>query len=209
MLWATILTHISQQVVESFTAFPIRTSKTQTMTTTAARYGSSMSAKENDTMGQHDSLREWDQEETLLAMNLSPLPDKPVGQCLQHITDYTQSFPFAVVLPVQPLLYLPTGDGGVELKFLRKKTDVKSGIDGGIRFFVRQRERESTMDELPEAGEDEKLDMDEEPSKQDVVIEIIAKRNSKGQSISKLFAEKLVIQAFVKGIIMGAGDVEY
>jgi hypothetical protein len=64
------------------------------------------------------------------------------------------------------------------------------------------------MDELPEVGEDEKLDMDEEPSKQDVVIEIIAKRNSKGQSISKLFAEKLVIQAFVKGIIMGADDVE-
>jgi hypothetical protein len=166
-----------------------------------------MSASDDEAITNNEIADDWDQEETLLAMNLSPLPEKTVEQCLQRISDYTQSFPFAVILPVQPLQYLPTADGGVELKFLRKKTDTKSGIDGGIRFFVRKKEREPTVDALADE-EDEELDLDDEPSHPAVLIEIIAKRNSKGQSISKIFAEKLVIQAFVKGMTLGARDVE-
>jgi hypothetical protein len=131
---------------------------------------------------------DWDQEETLMVINLTPQPSKMVEQCLQHVSHYVQSFPFAAVLPVQPLQYLPTADGGVDLKFLRKKTDVKSGMDGGIRFFVRSVDGKNN-------------DIDEEVNK---TIQIIAKRNSRGQSISKMFAEKLVVQAFVKGISEGA-----
>jgi hypothetical protein len=216
LLWSIILTHLLQQRVESFVPFPIKTVKAQTTTKTPAVtstkatkfhwHGSSMSANDDDTVENNDIFDDWDQEETLLAMNLSPLPEKTVEQCLQRISDYTQSFPFAAVLPVQPLQYLPNSDGGVELKFLRKKTDIKSGIDGGIRFFVRQKAREASIDALSEIDEDE--DLDEEPAHKAAVIEIVAKRNSKGQSISKIFAEKLVIQAFVKGMTMGADDVE-
>jgi hypothetical protein len=90
---------------------------------------------------------------------------------------------------VQPLQYLPTDDG-VELRFLRKKTDMKSGIDGGIQFFIQVVDKEN----------------DENDDTNSTTIEVIAKRNSKGQSIPKMFAEKLVIQAFVNGMTMGDSE---
>ena len=65
---------------------------------------------------------------------------------------------------------------GVEVKFLRKKTDIKSGIDGGIRFFVTQEQEEN-------GG-----------------LDVTAKRNSIGQTIRKVHAERLVVTAFVAGI---------
>ena len=37
-------------------------------------------------------------------------------------------------------------------------------------------------------------------------IDVVAKRNSQGQTISKMFSEKLVVQAFVKGISGQAPD---
>ncbi|KAG7362827.1 hypothetical protein IV203_026187 [Nitzschia inconspicua] len=180
---------------------------------TASQIGSSSSDKGNDTFGEGKSNREddgvdWELEETLLAIHLRPLPGKSLDECLQRVSSYTQSFPFAAVLPVQPLQYLPAKDGGVDLKFLRKKTDIKSGIDGGIRFFVREKlEVEASQDE-----DDTDEDEDEDKDKSDAFfptngIEIIAKRNSRGQTIPKMFAEKLVIQAFVKGVTDG-GNVE-
>ena len=54
-----------------------------------------------------------------------------------------------------------------------EKTKEKGSLDGGIRFFVSE-ERDG--------------------------IDVVAKRNSKGQTIPKMFSEKLVVQAFVKGI---------
>lgn len=92
---------------------------------------------------------------------------------MAQISKYTQSFPFAVVLPVQPLQYLPKSDGGVEITFLRKKTEEKSSYDGGMRFFIKE-ERNG--------------------------YDIVCKRNSKGQTISKMFSEKQVVLAFLKGI---------
>ncbi len=61
--------------------------------------------------------------------------------------------------------------------FLRKKTEEKGSVDGGIRFFVRR-------DESDDLGG----------------IEIIAKRNSLGQTVGKIFSERLVVQAYVKGV---------
>ena len=108
---------------------------------------------------------DYENEETLLRVSLA-LQDE---QAAEKLSKYCQSFPFAVVLPVQPLMYLPTDDGGVEIRFLRKKTAEKSSIDGGIRFFI-------TGDEL------------------------YAKRNSVGQSVPKMFAERLVITSFVSAL---------
>ena len=114
-------------------------------------------------------------EETLLKIHLAVQPGVDGASALAEVQRYTQSFPFAVVLPVQPLQYLPTHDGGVEVKFLRKKTEEKGTMDGGIRFYS-------------ELGED------------GCSIELVAKRNSKGQTVSKIFSEKLVIQSFYDGI---------
>jgi hypothetical protein len=119
------------------------------------------------------SESDYDLEETLLRVHLSVLPNVPMEQALDKVSRYTQGFPFAAVLPVQPLQYIPTPDGGVNVSFMRKKTPEKGSSDGGIRFFVRE-ERNG--------------------------IEVVAKRNSEGQTVPKMFAEKLVIQAFVKGI---------
>lgn len=116
------------------------------------------------------------EEETLLKINLSLVDTNTVDPetALTKVQQYTQGFPFAAVLPVQPLQYLPTKDGGVDVLFMRKKTQEKGSIDGGMRFFV------STNDNNG--------------------VEVEVKRNSKGQSISKMFTEKLVVQAYCEGI---------
>jgi hypothetical protein len=130
---------------------------------------------------------DFSKEETLLCVALAVRPNIPLEDALAKVSKYAQSFPFAAVLPVQPLHYLPVHeDGGVELKFLRKKTDMKSGIDGGIRFFLSAQSNSNLEDQ----GDNPRSP----------VIEITAKRNSKGQYISKLMAEMLVVKAFCAGI---------
>lgn len=112
-------------------------------------------------------------EETLLRLRLSLKPNISMDEALNKVQAYTQSFPFAAVLPVQPLQYLPTHDGGVDVLFLRKKTAEKGSVDGGVRFFV-------------VSGHDG--------------INVLVKRNSQGQVIPKTFSEKQIVQAYVKGI---------
>jgi hypothetical protein len=120
-----------------------------------------------------DETTDYENEETLLKLHFSINDFVERGTAFQRLSKYCQSFPFAAVLPVQPLQYLPTDDGGVEVSFLRKKTKEKGSIDGGIRFF------------LYEEGQG---------------IDLVAKRNSRGQSISKMFSEKLVVQSFIKRV---------
>ena len=115
----------------------------------------------------------YDNEEILLQIHLATLPDVSIEDAKEQVSRYTQSFPFAAVLPVQPLQYLPAPDGGVDVRFLRKKTKEKGSLDGGLRFFLSE-DRDG--------------------------IDLTVKRNSVGQTIPKMFAEKLVVQAFVKGI---------
>lgn len=136
---------------------------------------------EEENAGYKNNEKQWDDEESLLVMNLSPLPNVSCEETLSRISQYIRSYPFAAVLPVQPLQALPTDDGGLELKFLRKKTNFKPGVDGGVRFFVNVRDDE-----------------------EDDSIEVILKRNSEGQSIPKMFAEKLIVQSFVKGMALGS-----
>jgi hypothetical protein len=130
----------------------------------------------------------------LLKLNLSIQPGISVPEATRVVAKYVQSFPFAVVLPVQPLQYLPTPDNGVEIQFLRKKTDIKSGIDGGIRIFV------TTSSPKGSDGEDHDEDNNDNVNESAAMIEVTAKRNSVGQSIQKIMAEKLVVTALVASI---------
>jgi len=136
----------------------------------------------------------WEEEETLLAMHLAPSDDVSIDDAFNHVSKYVQSFPFAAVLPVQPLQYLPRDDGGVELQFLRKKTHIKPGVDGGIRFFIAKRSSETDTGEEGTGAVDDI----------DGGLDVTAKRNSSGQSLSKIFAEKLVVTTFVQGVLDGA-----
>jgi len=132
-------------------------------------------------------------EETLLCIHFDIAPTVSTQDALECLQVFTRSFPFAAVLPVQPLMYVPTNDG-VNLQFLRKKSEEKSGIDGGIRFFIQV-----------DGEEDDKTSSNDVEPATNVRgrrrgLQVTAKRNSAGQSINKLFAEKLVITKYVEGL---------
>lgn len=161
-------------------------------------YSSSSNDDKNEERADGDSP-DYAREETLLCMDLIVQPGVAPDQAMAKVSQFCQSFPFAAVLPVQPLQYLPVyEDGGVEVKFLRKKTDIKSGVDGGVRFFI----------ETPPQNDDDEDDDDNEnaatasslSSTSSTLIEVTAKRNSKGQTIAKLMAEKLIVTNFVAAI---------
>jgi hypothetical protein len=125
-----------------------------------------------------EKIKKFGEEETLLKIHCKSSPGLSLqDDVLPKVQKFVQSFPFAAVLPVQPLQYIPTVDG-VEVTFLRKKTKEKGSVDGGLRFFV-----------LP--------DKDKEQGD----FEIVVKRNSEGQTISKMFSEKMVVQAFVQSFM--------
>jgi hypothetical protein len=173
---------------------------------------------QSSSSGNQMELPDYENEEILLKINLAMLPGVSTRDALQSVATYSQAFPFAAVLPVQPLTYLPTSDNGVEIKFLRKKTTEKSAVDGGIRFFIKEIQetapvgddaptKESSSNDIVRAEEDEDEE-DEEDCPMDSNgkclelggIEITAKRNSVGQTIRKITAERLVVTAYVAGI---------
>jgi hypothetical protein len=112
------------------------------------------------------------EEETLLRMRLVVQDRVDVDQALAAVQSYTQSFPFAIILPVQPMQYLPTLQGGVDVLFLRKKTPEKGSVDGGLHIEIFSNRHDE--------------------------IEIFVTRNAQGQVVSKVFSEKLIVQALVK-----------
>ncbi len=124
-----------------------------------------------------------EEEEILMKVSLSICETCTLDETLPFIQHYLESFPFSAVLPVQPLSYLPRGDGmGVNVSFLRKKTQEKSSYDGGIEFTI-------VVD-----------DKDDTPTSR---IDIVARRNSEGQYISKVFSEGMIVKAFVNGLNYG------
>jgi hypothetical protein len=150
----------------------------------------------------NNNHHDYSTEEILLCLHLEVLSDSgvSVADALAQVQAYTQSFPFAAVLPVQPLSYLPTATGGVNIKFLRKKTDEKSGIEGGLCFFI---EGGDTMEnDHNEAAPDAADDSD----KSSRMIVLTVKRNSAGQTIRKIIAERLVITSYVASLTANAGD---
>ena len=85
------------------------------------------------------------------------------------VVAWIQRFPFGSSLPVQPLTCGFNSDG-VELAFRRKKTDEKSGKDGGIVFVVRT-----------------------DISVNAPLMVLEGWRDNEGQSISKTLAERTVL----------------
>eukprot|EP00537_Pseudo-nitzschia_pungens_P016990 CAMPEP_0172400108 /NCGR_PEP_ID=MMETSP1061-20121228/44234_1 /TAXON_ID=37318 /ORGANISM="Pseudo-nitzschia pungens, Strain cf. pungens" /LENGTH=203 /DNA_ID=CAMNT_0013133229 /DNA_START=86 /DNA_END=697 /DNA_ORIENTATION=- len=132
------------------------------------------------------STNEGADEEILLRMNLGINTGADPDSCLEAVREYAKSFPFAAVLPVQPLTYVPSDDGrGVKVTFLRKKTKEKGSVDGGIDFYIDFTSQKDEVDLDPLGGKR---------------IRLLATRNPEGQTISKMFSEKLIVLAFVKGI---------
>lgn len=125
-------------------------------------------------------------EEILLRMNLGINVGADPDASLEAVRSFARSFPFAAVLPVQILTYTPSEDGkGVRLTFLRKKTKEKGSVDGGIDFSA---DFATTMGDIDMGGKR---------------IELVATRNSEGQTVSKIFSEKIVVLEFVKRIATG------
>jgi hypothetical protein len=134
-------------------------------------------------------------QDILMKISFSVINDETNAQdCAENLQSYVASFPFAAVLPVQPLTYTPrakTNDGrhpypGVSVTFLRKKTKEKGEIDGGIEFLI------SVDDSKKEHGDN-------------AIIQLLAVRNTEGQTVSKVFSEGLIIKSFVSGLL---GDHE-
>jgi hypothetical protein len=172
-------------------------------------------------------------EETLLCVHLQWIPssDYDPRQSGEILMNYTRSFPFAAVLPVQPLTYLPTPDG-VEVTFLRKKTETKPTNDGGIRFTVQPLAPSSSSSAAgaaastsagarqDSAGSPVSLasgafsaaerasratagEPEDSAAAQAAAARawmLTARRNAEGQSIAKLFSEKIIVQEFLDGL---------
>lgn len=132
-------------------------------------------------------------DETLLRINFSFEHASEEKNALDAVRQYTKSFPFAAVLPVQPLTYLPVqmpdGEMALKVTFLRKKTEEKDSKDGGMLFQCRIASNDIT-------NEDDELK-----------INLVAKRVSKGQTVSKIFSEKQIILAFVEGLDEERGKI--
>ena len=150
------------------------------------------SASDDDTTSVYETFMD-ETDETLLRINFSFEHASEEKNALDAVRQYTKSFPFAAVLPVQPLTYLPVQmpDGEIALKvtFLRKKTEEKDSKDGGMLFQCRIASNDIT-------NEDDELK-----------INLVAKRVSKGQTVSKIFSEKQIILAFVEGLDEERGKI--
>ena len=152
---------------------------------------------------------------------------------IEQVAKFCESFPFAAILPVQPLQYFPTTNRDplptvatgvgvgvsdapnhdmdqtirqqqqrqrcVEVQFLRKKTPERGSVDGGIRFYIQPRVRSNDDNEQRHGS----CDTPPPP-----MIELIAKRNSQGQVITKVFAEKLIITNFVAYLLGTNSNVD-
>mmetsp|Transcript_7190 Transcript_7190/g.10740 ORF Transcript_7190/g.10740 Transcript_7190/m.10740 type:complete len:230 (-) Transcript_7190:43-732(-) len=124
-------------------------------------------------------------EEILLKVDFSSILD--TESALEKLRTYLRKFPFSAVLPVQPLTYLPS-DNGVKVTFLRKKTAEKGSEDGGLILDA------LADNDLPVSTVAE--DDDAKRSR----FKLIVTRNSDGQTVSKFFSEKQVVQALVKSL---------
>jgi len=118
----------------------------------------------------------------LLRMGLSSVNGK---EALENTKKFLCKFPFAAVLPVQPLQYLPS-ENGVQITFLRKKTKEKGSEDGGMMFDVFLFPQEEEEENVLEDGRER--------------LKIIGRRKTEGQTVTKIFSEKMVVQAIVKGL---------
>jgi hypothetical protein len=113
---------------------------------------------------------------------------------VEELRAYVRSFPFAAILPVQPLQYLPT-ELGVTITFMRKKTSEKGMQDGGIQIEIIDAKGGVEV----ESDEEEVMPEGEEASS---FVQLTASRMAEGQTVSKIFSEKIVAVKLLEGIRM-------
>jgi hypothetical protein len=153
-----------------------------------ATQGVMLSATDDGAKGSFETFNDQT-DEVLLRINFS-YSGSSGAAALDAVRQYTKSFPFAAVLPVQPLTYLPVqmpdGEMALKITFLRKKTEEKDSRDGGMLF-------------LCELAANDAADEDDSDSERQR-ISLCASRISKGQTVSKIFSEKQIVLAFIKGL---------
>ena len=128
-------------------------------------------------------------EEVLLRMNLSIKAGIDPDAAIEALRGFAKGFPFAAVLPVQPLTYLPSATG-VKVTFLRKKTEEKGSQDGGMDFSIE-------FTDVASPDDDDEIGIGTLAGRR---IRLRATRISEGQTVSKMFSEKMVVTEFVKRI---------
>lgn len=131
-----------------------------------------------------------------LISTISATSTSVVDIFLEELRAYVRSFPYAAILPVQPMEYLPS-ESGVKLTFLRKKTSEKGMRDGGIQIDV--------INTSSEVDEDDELS-GEAPSTN--TVQLIVLRMSDGQTVSKIFSEKIVSLKLLDGIRLWVTKIE-
>ena len=131
----------------------------------------------------------YESEEVLLRMNLGINAGIDPEAAIKATREFARGFPFAAVLPVQPLTYLPSPTG-VKVTFLRKKTEEKGSQDGGMDFSIE-------FTDVAAPDDDDEIGVGTLGGRR---IRLLATRISEGQTVSKMFSEKMVITEFVKGI---------
>lgn len=118
---------------------------------------------------------------------------------VEELRAYVRSFPFAAILPVQPMQYLPT-ELGVTIAFMRKKTAEKGMQDGGIQIDIIDTkggvEAESDEEEVIPEGEEASIGSEHS------FVQLTASRIAEGQTVSKIFSEKIVAVKLLEGIRM-------
>ena len=135
------------------------------------------------------------EDDILLMIKLSSLNNEELSALL-GLQEYVRSIPFAAILPVQPLQYKPSSDG-VEVLFLRKKTKEKGSIDGGINIEVKLINQNNSID-------DDDHDDDDDNNNNNIHngpnISLVARRNREGQTVGKMFSEKIVILELIDSL---------
>ncbi len=125
--------------------------------------------------------------------------DKIAHGFVEELRSYVRSFPFAAILPVQPLQYLPT-ELGVTITFMRKKTAEKGMQDGGIQIEIIDTnggvEVDDDEEEVTTVGAEALI------TSEQIFVQLTASRMVEGQTVSKIFSEKIVALKLLEGIRM-------
>jgi len=138
---------------------------------------------------------------------------------LTKLRDIVRTFPFAAVLPVQPLLVFPT-DTGIDIVFRKKPTSERGSTDGGLIIKVEEKSVLWDPHRVPGATRARGLE-GARPSAETAAADAVKMprgrkggedlydvpratvsvlRNTEGQMVSKQFSEKLVVKKLMEAL---------
>jgi hypothetical protein len=136
-------------------------------------------------------------------------------EALDAVAKYSHTFPFSTILPLKPLMPMPTSDDGVEIQFLRKGSpgENDSGeLDGGLRFFFKvvsvgaggEKTALTFSDDEEDDDDDDDDDVGGDSSSSAAVVanglDVTVKRNSVGRCKPHGVAERAIVTAYLAGL---------